>query len=122
MAPSGTVAILAGWITTEVGRQPYTVYGLLRTVDSVSPLDGPAVNASLLAFVVVYFLVFGAGIYYLIQLFKRTPSMNEQDIELGQVSRAAGITPIQGLTDEANDDLDHVFGDVAKHPDSKEDK
>ena len=48
--------------------------------------------------------------------------MNEQDIELGQVSRAAGITPIQGLTNETNDDLDHVFGDVVKHPDSTEDK
>jgi len=99
MAPSGTLAILAGWITTEVGRQPWTVYGLLRTADSVSPLDAPAVNASLLAFVLVYFLVFGAGIYYLFKLFKRTPSLNERDIKLGQPRRAAGITPIQGLDD-----------------------
>ena len=97
MAPSGTIAILAGWITTEVGRQPYTVYGLLRTADAVSPLDAPAVNASLLAFVLVYFVVFGAGIYYLLQLFKRKPSMSERDIKLGQARRAAGITPIQGL-------------------------
>ena len=97
MAPSGTVAILAGWITTEVGRQPWTVYGLLRTADAVSPLDAPAVNASLLAFVLVYFLVFGTGIYYLIKLFKRTPSLNERDIKRGQPRRAAGITPIQGL-------------------------
>ncbi len=97
MAPSGTLAILAGWITTEVGRQPYTVYGLLRTADSVSPLDAPAVNASLLAFVAVYFVVFGAGIYYLLKLFQRTPSLNERDIKLGQARRAAGITPIQGL-------------------------
>ncbi|TDR16353.1 cytochrome ubiquinol oxidase subunit I [Marinicella litoralis] len=101
MAPSGTIAILAGWITTEVGRQPYTVYGLLRTVDSVSPLDAPAVNASLLAFVLVYFVVFGAGIYYLFQLFKHTPSLNERDIKMGQPRRAAGITPIQGLDDHS---------------------
>jgi len=100
MAPSGTIAILAGWITTEVGRQPYTVYGLLRTADSVSPLDAPAVNASLLAFVLVYFVVFGAGIYYLLKLFKRRPSLNERDIKLGQPRIAAGITPIQGLTDK----------------------
>ena len=97
MAPSGTVAILAGWITTEVGRQPWTVYGLLRTADAASPLDAPAVNASLLAFVLVYFLVFGAGIYYLIKLFRRTPSLNERDIKRGQPRMAAGITPIQGL-------------------------
>ena len=98
MTPSGSIAILAGWITTEVGRQPYTVYGLLRTVDSASPLSAPAVNASLLAFVVVYFIVFGSGIYYLIKLFKRTPSLNERDIKLGQARKAAGLTPIQGLT------------------------
>lgn len=97
MTPSGTVAILAGWITTEVGRQPYTVYGLLRTVDSVSPLDGPAVNASLLTFVLVYFLVFGAGLYYLFKLCSRVPSLNERDIKFGQPRMAAGITPIQGL-------------------------
>ena len=45
MGPSGLVAVLAGWITTEVGRQPYTIYGLLRTADSASPLDAPAVAA-----------------------------------------------------------------------------
>ncbi len=60
MGPSGLVAVLAGWITTEVGRQPWTIHGLLRTADSVSPLAAPAVAASLLAFVVVYFAVFGA--------------------------------------------------------------
>ncbi len=97
MAPSGTVAILAGWITTEVGRQPYTVYGLLRTADAVSPLDAPAVNASLLAFVVVYFLVFGSGIYYLFRLFQHRPSMNERDIKQGVPRKAAGLTPVQGM-------------------------
>ena len=46
---TGFVAVIAGWVTTEVGRQPYTVYGLLRTADSVSPLDAPAVATSLIA-------------------------------------------------------------------------
>ena len=55
MGPAGFVAVLAGWITTEVGRQPYTVYGLLRTADSVSPIDAAAVGSSLIAFIVVYF-------------------------------------------------------------------
>src|SRR5690606_22509352 len=58
MGPSGFVAVIAGWVTTEVGRQPYTVYNLLRTADSVAPLDAPAVATSLLAFVIVYFTVF----------------------------------------------------------------
>ncbi|MHA4875268.1 cytochrome ubiquinol oxidase subunit I, partial [Enterococcus faecium] len=58
-------AVLAGWITTEVGRQPFTVYGMLRTVDSVSPIAAPAVGASLVAFVLVYFAVFGMGTLYI---------------------------------------------------------
>ena len=55
MGPMGFVAMLAGWITTEVGRQPFTVYGLLRTSDSLAPVAAPAVAASLIAFIVVYF-------------------------------------------------------------------
>src|SRR5690606_38502926 len=46
MAPSGFIAVLAGWVTTEVGRQPFTVYGLLRTADSASPIEAPAVGTS----------------------------------------------------------------------------
>lgn len=63
MGPAGFVAVLAGWITTEVGRQPWTVYGHLRTADSLSPLDASAVGTSLVAFIVVYFFVFGAGTF-----------------------------------------------------------
>ncbi|MDV7143836.1 cytochrome ubiquinol oxidase subunit I [Tropicimonas sp. TH_r6] len=74
MAPSGFVAVLAGWITTEVGRQPYTVYGLLRTSDSLSPVDAPAVATSLIAFIVVYFAVFGAGTFYLLRLMGKPPA------------------------------------------------
>lgn len=54
MGPSGFVAVIAGWVTTEVGRQPYTIYGVLRTVESVAPIGVPSVAASLLAFIVVY--------------------------------------------------------------------
>ncbi|MGE0736265.1 MAG: cytochrome ubiquinol oxidase subunit I, partial [Alphaproteobacteria bacterium] len=66
--PIGLVAILAGWITTEVGRQPWVVYGLLRTRDAVSPIPAATVGTSLILFVVVYAFVFGAGIYYLLKL------------------------------------------------------
>ena len=79
MGPSGLLAVVAGWIVTEVGRQPYTVYGLLRTADSVSPLDAPAVAASLLAFIVVYFFVFGAGIFYLLRMMGKTPVAGDHD-------------------------------------------
>ncbi|WP_109312173.1 cytochrome ubiquinol oxidase subunit I [Ruegeria sp. AU67] len=73
LAPSGFVAVLAGWITTEVGRQPYTVYGLMRTSDSLSQVDAPAVAASLIAFIVVYFAVFGAGTFYMLRLMGKPP-------------------------------------------------
>jgi len=78
MGPSGYVAVLAGWFTTEVGRQPWTVYGVLRTSDSLSPVDAPAVATSLVVFIVVYFFVFGSGAVYLVRLMGRTPSINIQ--------------------------------------------
>ena len=92
MGPSGFVAVLAGWVTTEVGRQPFTVYGLLRTVDSASPLDAPAVAASLAAFVVIYFAVFGMGVWYLLRLAAKPPQAHETGLD-GAPIRSAGITP-----------------------------
>ena len=92
MGPAGFVAVLAGWVVTETGRQPFTVYGLLRTVDSVSPLDAPAVAGSLTAFAIVYFSVFGAGIWYLLKLMKRPPEAHEATLD-GTPTRTAGITP-----------------------------
>jgi cytochrome d ubiquinol oxidase subunit I len=98
MGPAGFVAVLAGWITTEVGRQPYTVYGLLRTADSASPIDAAAVGFSLIAFIVVYFAVFGAGTFYILRLMGKTPDIDEPDIESGVPMRAAGITPASALS------------------------
>jgi cytochrome d ubiquinol oxidase subunit I len=97
MGPAGFVAVLAGWITTEVGRQPYTVYGMLRTAQSVSPIALPGVAASLVAFIVVYFVVFGAGIVYILRLMANTPQLDEPDLEPGAPVRAAGITPATSL-------------------------
>lgn len=69
MMPSGFIALLAGWFVTEIGRQPWTAYGVLRTAHSVSPaILGPQVAWSLLAFVVIYTFVFGAGSYYILRL------------------------------------------------------
>ena len=93
MGPSGLAAVLAGWYTTEVGRQPWTVYGLLRTADSLSPVSAPAVGASLIAFIIVYFLVFGTGTWYLLRLMQRVPMLDD-DQELGKGPiRTAGVTP-----------------------------
>jgi cytochrome d ubiquinol oxidase subunit I len=94
MAPAGFVAVIAGWITTEAGRQPFTVHGLLTTAESASPLDAPAVGASLLAFIVVYFIVFGFGTWYILRLMAKGVQAREPavDGDEGPI-RTAGITP-----------------------------
>lgn len=79
--PAGFIAVLAGWITTEVGRQPYTVYGLLTTADSASPIDAAAISVSLTAFIVVYFVVFGAGFFYLLRLMRKSPTKYEESLD-----------------------------------------
>ncbi|MBG0510625.1 cytochrome ubiquinol oxidase subunit I [Agrobacterium sp. MOPV5] len=96
MGPAGFVAVIAGWITTEVGRQPFTVYGLLRTAESHSPLAAPAIAVSLLAFVIVYFFAFGSGIFYLLRLMAKPPEPHESE-PANVPQRAAGLTPAPGL-------------------------
>ena len=93
MGPSGLVAVVAGWVTTEVGRQPWTIFGLMRTADSASPLAAPAVAASLVAFVLIYFAVFGAGITYIIKLMRKPPESHESPLPNTPV-RSAGTTPV----------------------------
>lgn len=92
MGPAGFFALLCGWITTEVGRQPWTVWGHLRTAESASPLTLGMVATSLAAFVLVYFLVFGAGTLYVLRLMARPPEAREDVEDLGP-TRTAGITP-----------------------------
>lgn len=76
-APSGFVAVLAGWITAEVGRQPYVVYGVLRTADAVSPVEAGAVALSLLFFIVSYAIVFSAGALYILRIIAKGPDTDE---------------------------------------------
>jgi len=74
MGPTGLIALIAGWVTTEMGRQPWVVYGVMRTVDAVSPISAQAVSLALMVFIVVYFVVFGTGIYYIFRLLLQGPS------------------------------------------------
>ena len=86
-APLGFIAVLAGWTTTEVGRQPWTVYGLLRTADSVSPsLTGWNVLLSLIGYVVAYGIIFPAGITVMARLVRRGPSapLPDETVESGR--------------------------------------
>jgi len=73
--PVGFIAVLAGWTTTEAGRQPWTVYGLMRTADSVTPsLTTANVALSLAAYVICYIVIFGSGLILLRRLVHIGPS------------------------------------------------
>jgi cytochrome bd ubiquinol oxidase subunit I len=96
MSPAGFIAVIAGCATTEVGRQPYSVYGQLLTADSVSPLAAPAVATSLAAFAVVYLTVFGLGAGYIIRMMRRLPTTAEPEPPHIPQS-AAGITPAAAI-------------------------
>jgi cytochrome d ubiquinol oxidase subunit I len=81
--PVGYIAVTAGWITTEVGRQPYVVYGHLRTADAVTPsLTGGDVMVSLIAYILVYAIIFSAGAYYLVRLVQRGLPEDAPDLRL----------------------------------------
>ena len=77
MGPAGILAILAGWFTTEIGRQPWTIYGLMRTADAVSAHGATEVGVTLLLFILIYSAVFGVGIAYLMRLVRLGPQTGE---------------------------------------------
>jgi cytochrome d ubiquinol oxidase subunit I len=98
MAPAGFIAVLAGWISAEVGRQPYVVYGVLRTADAVSPVSGGQVASSLLVFMTVYAIVFSAGSLYILRLIARGPGSGETPLGRGHQPMR---NPLAGITDDA---------------------
>ncbi|QNA89493.1 cytochrome ubiquinol oxidase subunit I [Massilia sp. Dwa41.01b] len=110
MGPAGLVAILAGWITTEVGRQPWVVYGVLRTSDAVSKHGAPALALTLGLFVAAYLVVFGAGTAYVLRMMRKGPQKFELHRALdggpGEVR-----TPMRPLS----------AADVANHDDAGDD-
>jgi cytochrome d ubiquinol oxidase subunit I len=73
MGPAGFVAVIAGWIVAEVGRQPWVIYGLLRTDQAVSPVGAGQVSISLLAFIIVYAIIFSVGALYILRLIAEGP-------------------------------------------------
>ncbi|CAD6534104.1 Cytochrome bd-II ubiquinol oxidase subunit 1 [Paraburkholderia hiiakae] len=102
MGPMGIVSLIAGWITTEAGRQPWVVYGVLRTRDAVSPLTSQSAGVSLLVFFMVYLLVFGTGIYYILKLiYDGPPSESEATESVKPVQRpeAGGRRPLAAATE-----------------------
>jgi cytochrome d ubiquinol oxidase subunit I len=70
----GFVAVIAGWVVTESGRQPWIVQGILRTADATSPVPGATIAGTLALFVIAYGVVFSFGIYYINRLIVQGPS------------------------------------------------
>ena len=104
MGPAGFVAVIAGWITTEVGRQPYVIYGLMRTADARAPIAAPAVATSLALFVIVYFIVFGIGTLYILRLMHHAPHHGESGPARAPI-RTAGTPPAQADGPDDRPDL-----------------
>ncbi len=69
----GFVAVIAGWVVTESGRQPWLVYGILRTADAISPVPASSLLGTLALFVICYGIVFSMGIYYINRLINIGP-------------------------------------------------
>jgi cytochrome d ubiquinol oxidase subunit I len=99
MGPLGFVAVLAGWTTTEVGRQPWTVYGLLRTADSTSPsLTGRDVLISLFAYVVVYLIIYPSAVFIAARLVRKGPAVepdSDAAVESGRSSAPVHVELVQ---------------------------
>ncbi|MGB8695068.1 MULTISPECIES: cytochrome ubiquinol oxidase subunit I [Acinetobacter] len=100
MGPSGFIALLAGWFTTEVGRQPWVVYGVLRTKDALSPVSAEQVGLTLVIFVVVYFIVFGVGIFYMLKLMRKGPEFIHLEPHSEQEVIQASKRPLSTIDDE----------------------
>jgi cytochrome d ubiquinol oxidase subunit I len=110
MGPAGIVAILAGWFTTEMGRQPWVVYNVMRTADAVSPHGATELGVTLALFVVVYFAVFGTGIAYLLRLIRKGPIVSEgQQVEVGGPGQER--TPARPLSAAKKSDRDDAGQD-----------
>jgi cytochrome d ubiquinol oxidase subunit I len=102
MGPAGLAALLAGWYTTEIGRQPWVVYGLMRTRDAVSNHSVATLATSLALFVAVYLFVFGVGIWYLLRLVAKGPVIGESEQSGGPGQYKQPMRPLSAADDHAS--------------------
>lgn len=100
MGPSGLIALLAGWYVTEIGRQPWVVYGLMRTADAVSNHSALTLSVTLVVLLVVYAAVFGTGVGYMLKLIGRGPDSNENPPD-GDALDQRPARPLSAATDPA---------------------
>lgn len=102
MGPAGLIAVLAGWFTTEIGRQPWVVYNVLRTADGVSNHSAPTMAATLGLLVVMYVIVFGVGVSYLLKLIARGPDEEGDDPAAEDYTPGRPARPLSAAPDDIN--------------------
>ncbi|WP_143691756.1 cytochrome ubiquinol oxidase subunit I, partial [Xanthomonas axonopodis] len=104
MLPAGFMALVAGWFVTEIGRQPWVVYGLLRTADAVGPQSTATVAVSLLVYLLGYAFVFGFGIFYLTKLVRAgpQPSRDGPDVAGGDHTPARPLSAAETSLEQEN--------------------
>ena len=111
MGPSGFIALLAGWFTTEVGRQPWVVYGVMRTKDALSQVSAEQVGITLIIFVVVYCVVFGIGIYYMLKLMHKGPQFiyatPEGAVHSEEAVILASKRPLSSVEESVDSEMDN---------------
>ena len=122
MTPMGFIALLSGWFVTEVGRQPWTVYGVIRTAESMSPVAAQQVATTLIGFIVLYVFVFGAGSFYILRLIAKGPqpfenpaddNFYEHSITEGQGRTLSGDTNAsENMEDDSAEDNSAKDGSV----------
>lgn len=95
MVPTGFVALLTGWYTAEIGRQPWVVYGVLRTADAASQLPTSSVVVSLIIYFVTYVTLFGFGGWYLFKVLRHGPDTAPQRVRL----RRTPSRPLSAMDD-----------------------
>ncbi|QZA34438.1 cytochrome ubiquinol oxidase subunit I [Citrobacter amalonaticus] len=100
MGPAGLLALLAGWVTTEAGRQPWVIYGFLRTRDAVSLHSTMQMVISLLVFIIVYCAVFGVGYYYIFRLIRKGPQPVSELTSQTDGTPARPLSAAEPVTDE----------------------
>jgi cytochrome d ubiquinol oxidase subunit I len=117
MGPSGLIAILAGWYTTEIGRQPWIVYGVMRTIDGVSKHGAMPLLVSLLLFIVVYLFVFGIGIRYVLRLVRKGPIVDAGKLENsgGPGRERQPMRPLSAAGNEQGDTPDEFDSGSDRH-------
>jgi cytochrome d ubiquinol oxidase subunit I len=103
MGPSGIIAILAGWYTTEIGRQPWVVYGVMRTEHAVSNHSALALSTTLILFVVMYLIVFGTGVSYMLKLVAKGPQIHhEPEEEVKPTGAGRPARPMSAAPDQVD--------------------